>query len=56
MEWFLTWNIIGLGIAAWHLGKQFLGSDEPTIADILFGICMVPLWPILLWFILGDRK
>lgn len=56
MEWFLIWNTIGLGIAAWKMSKDFLGNQEPTLADTLFAICMVPLWPILLYFILGDKQ
>lgn len=56
MEGFIIWNAVGCGICAWHLGKLFLGDDEPNFADTLFGICMIPLWPILLWFIFGDKK
>ena len=55
MDWFLIWNVTGLGIAAWHMGKQFLGNKEPSFADTLFGICMIPVWPLLLWIIVRNE-
>lgn len=55
MEGFIIWNVIGCGVCAWHLGRLFLGNNEPKIGDTIFGICMIPMWPILIWFILGDR-
>lgn len=54
MEWFVVWNLIGMSICVWRLGRQFLADKEPSIADSIFNICMIPLWPILLYFIYED--
>lgn len=50
MEWFLVWNGIGLLAAVYKL----INTKDLGAADVLFIICFIPWWPILLYMTRED--
>lgn len=45
MEWFLIWNGIGVVVNGWSL----IRVKDKTLADVLFHLSFIPMWPILLY-------
>ncbi len=55
MEWFLYWNGLGALIALWS-GLRASRSGGLGFADVVFFICHIPLWPLLLTIDYGDKN